>query len=67
MDADHTHICKFRDPKGDDYWPVWTSILKMSKEAVEKSNARANLNVASKLPYETRTRTYNMDSSLCTC
>lgn len=66
MDADHSHICKFGDPNGDDYWPVWTSISKMSKEAVEKSKARANLNVASKLPYKARTRTYDMDGTLST-
>ncbi len=39
MDADHSNICKFDDPQGEDYYPVWTNVLKMSKQAVEKSNA----------------------------
>lgn len=37
MDADHSNICKFDDPMGEDYFPVWTNILRMSKKAVEKS------------------------------
>jgi hypothetical protein len=46
MDADHSHICKFSDPKGEDYWPVWTSILEMSKRAVEQLK-EANMRLAS--------------------
>jgi hypothetical protein len=37
MDADHSNICKFSDPAEENYYPVWTNILNMSKHAIEKS------------------------------
>jgi len=37
MDTDHSNICKFNDSNGEDYYPVWTNILKMTKQAIEKS------------------------------
>jgi len=49
MDADHSHVCKFSDPDGEDYSPVWRSILKMSKQAVERSKARGHVKSVSKL------------------
>ena len=49
MDADHSHVCKFSDPDGEDYSPVWRSILKMSKQAVERSKARGHVKLVSKL------------------
>jgi hypothetical protein len=46
MDTDHSNICKFNDPMGEDYYPVWTNILKMSKQAVEKSKVANSARLA---------------------
>jgi hypothetical protein len=48
MDADHSNICKFSDPMGEDYYPVWTNILKMSKQAIEKSKAADSIRLPGK-------------------
>jgi hypothetical protein len=48
MDADHSNICKFNDPMGEDYYPVWTNILKMSKHAIEKSKAADSIKLPGK-------------------
>lgn len=48
MDADHSNICKFNDPLGEDYYPIWTNILEMSKQAVEKSKATESVILTSK-------------------
>jgi hypothetical protein len=46
MDADHSNICKFSDPMGENYYPVWTNISKMTSKAVEKSKAVDNERLA---------------------
>jgi hypothetical protein len=41
LDADHSEMCKFKDPDGPDFEIVWRSIRIMARDAVQRAAARS--------------------------